>query len=197
YDPVVRAERTKHQEVVLTEGSTGIGKPDDTRMFLNGDLQFSTTDEYRYHEALVHPAMDGPRGNVLVLGGGDGLALRELLRYPDVQHITLVDLDPAVLQLAREDPRITAVNQNSLNDPRATVIADDAFSWMREHQHEDFDTVLIDMPDPDSEATAKLYSEEFYGLVRQSLAPGARVAVQAGSPYFAPQAYWSTEQTLR
>ncbi|MHA6798121.1 polyamine aminopropyltransferase [Bounagaea algeriensis] len=195
-DPIVHAERTRHQEVVLTNSRSPTG-PDDTRMFLNGDLQFSSLDEYRYHEALVHPAMDGPRGNVLVLGGGDGLGVREILRYPDVRHVTLVDLDPAVLRLARNDPRVSAVNEHAFDDPRVTSIADDAFSWLREHNEQRYDAVFVDMPDPDSESTAKLYSAEFYALVRQAAAPHARVAVQAGSPYFAPKAYWGIEASMR
>lgn len=194
-DPIVHAERSQHQEVVLTE-SRSVTEPDDTRMFLNGDLQFSTLDEYRYHEALAHPAMDGQRENVLILGGGDGLGLREVLRYPDVANVTLVDLDPAVLRLAQEEPRVSDVNDSAFDDPRVDAIADDAFSWLRDNQDE-FDVVLVDMPDPDSESTAKLYSAEFYGLVRQAMADDARLAVQGGSPYFAPQAFWCIEATMR
>lgn len=194
-DPVVHAERSQYQDVVLTENTTLAGTK-DTRLFLNGDLQFSSVDEYRYHEALVHPAMNGPRGNVLVLGGGDGLAVREILKYPDVREVTLVDLDPAVLGLARSDPRVRALNQDAMRDPRVHAIAGDAFSWLRTNRAE-FDSVLVDMPDADSTATAKLYSTEFYALVRHAMTDDARLVVQAGSPYFAPQAYWCIEATLR
>ncbi|GAA2790905.1 polyamine aminopropyltransferase [Saccharopolyspora taberi] len=194
-DPVVHAERTDYQEVVLTESVSLTGNS-DTRLFLNGDLQFSSVDEYRYHEAMVHPAMAGPRERVLVLGGGDGLALREVLRYPDVRQVTLVELDPAVVDLARTDPRISALNRGAFEDPRVRTVAADAFAWLRENR-ETYDVVLVDMPDPDSTATAKLYSTEFYALARHAMADGARMNVQAGSPFFAPQAFWCVESTLR
>ena len=195
-DPIVVAERSAYQEIVLTESLALRGSP-DVRLFLNGDLQFSSVDEYRYHEALVHPAMAGAHRHVLVLGGGDGLALREVLRYPDVERVVLVELDRAVLDLARRDHRLAALNQRSLADPRVDVVEADAFSWLRS-SGEQFDVVVADFPDPDDVATARLYSVEFYGLLAHSaLAPGGRLAVQAGSPYFAPEAFWSIDSTLR
>ena len=194
-DPVVHAERTPYQDIVITE-SVSLSGNRDVRLFLNGDLQFSSVDEYRYHEALVHPAMAGPRSDVLILGGGDGLALREVLRYPDVSAVTLVELDPAVIALARTDPRLLAANGDAFADPRVTVRTEDAFSWLRSVAA-DFDVVIVDMPDPDSTATAKLYSVEFYGLVAQALGDGGRVVVQAGSPFFAPQAFWCVAESLR
>ncbi|WP_258345304.1 polyamine aminopropyltransferase [Saccharopolyspora gregorii] len=194
-DPVVQSMRTPYQEVVLTESFPLDGDP-DIRLYLNGDLQFSSVDEYRYHEALVHPVLAGPRSHVLVLGGGDGLALREVLRYPDVRDVTLVELDPAVPRLARTDPRVAELNRGAFEDPRVHLVSADAFAWLREDRQR-FDAVIVDMPDPDSTATAKLYSAEFYGLVRSSMAEHARVAVQAGSPYFAPKAFWAIEATMR
>ncbi|MFI6025186.1 polyamine aminopropyltransferase [Amycolatopsis magusensis] len=194
-DPVVHAERTPYQEIVLTE-SVNLGGPADVRFYLNGDLQFSSVDEYRYHEALVHPVLSGPHERVLILGGGDGLGLREVLRYPDVRHVTLVELDPEVVRLARSQPDLLALNQDAFNDPRVQVITADAFTWLRGNVPQ-FDAVIVDMPDPDSTATAKLYSVEFYALVRRSLADGGRLVVQAGSPYFAPRSYWCVESSLR
>lgn len=191
-DPIVLSQRSTYQEIVVTRSRNG----SDTRLFLNGDLQFSSLDEYRYHEALIHPAMSGRRTNVLVLGGGDGLAARELLRYPDVASVTLVDLDPAVVRLARTDAVFTRLNQGSLTDPRMHVVSADAFTWLR-HNTQKFDVVVADMPDADDVGTAKLYSVETYGLIRRSLAPGGRVVVQAGSPYFARDAYWTTASSLR
>ena len=191
-DPIVHSERTRYQDVVMThERGT-----DDLRLFLNGDLQFSSKDEYRYHESLVHPAMAGRHRSVLVLGGGDGLALRELLRYPDLRRAVEVELDPRMLDLARHDQRLAELNGRSLFDPRVEVVQGDAFSWLRSRA-ERFDVVLLDFPDPDDAGTAKLYSAEMYELVRAALAPGGRVVVQAGSPYFAPEAFWSIERTLR
>ncbi len=191
-DPISLQERSAIQEIVLTRSIDGR----DTRLFLNGDLQFSSVDEHRYHEALVHPAMAAAHERVLILGGGDGLALREVLRYRDVRSATLVELDPAVVRLARQDARLRELNAGALDDPRAKVVTADAFSWLR-RQGERFDVVIIDLPDPDSADLAKLYSTEMYGLVRErALAPGGRLVVQAGSPYFAPEAFWCIEGTV-
>jgi spermidine synthase len=195
-DPIVTAVRSPYQQIVLTRSSS----PEDLRLFLNGDLQFSSVDEYRYHEALVHPAMAGPHARVLVLGGGDGLAARELLRYRDVREITLVDLDAAVTRLARTDPRLVTLNQGSLTSGRVRVVNADAFTWLRSAAASAgprFDVVVADLPDPDSAATAKLYSAEFYRMAAAVLTPQGRAVVQAGSPYFAPEAFWSVGETLR
>ncbi|GAA4262529.1 polyamine aminopropyltransferase [Dactylosporangium darangshiense] len=190
-DPIVHAERSRYQEIVLTQSLDG----SDVRLFLNGDLQFSSLDEYRYHEALVHPLLAGARGRVLILGGGDGLALREVLSYPDVAEVTEVELDPAVIRLARTDPRVHALNRDAFADPRVHLLTLDAFAWLRDESAR-YDAIVVDMPDPDETATAKLYSVEFYAMVRKALAPGGRVVVQSGSPYFAPREYWCVGATL-
>jgi spermidine synthase len=209
-DPVVHAETSAYQEIVLTASAPFSGPP-DLRLFLNGDLQFSSRDEYRYHEALVHPVLAGSRARVLVLGGGDGLALREILRYPDVRDVVEVELDPAVVRLARTNPQLRALNQGSLDDPRVHIVHADAFEWLRHqggHQggHQvgpqgvagsGYDAIIVDLPDPDSTATAKLYSLEFYALARNALAPGGRLVVQAGSPYFAPETFSCVLSTVR
>ncbi|GAB2610311.1 polyamine aminopropyltransferase [Streptomyces capparidis] len=194
-DPIVHAERSPYQEIVVTRSVAFTGT-DDTRLFLNGDLQFSSVDEYRYHEALVHPALAGRRSSVLVLGGGDALALREVLRYDDVERVTLVELDPAVTALARSYGPLRDLNGDALADPRVTVVHADAFTWVRQARQR-YDAVLVDFPDPDSVATAKLYSVEFYGMLSRLLAPGARAVVQAGSPFFAPKTYWAIEAGIR
>ena len=152
-DPVVHAQTSRYQEIVLTRSAPFTG-PADTRLFLDGDLQFSSLDEYRYHEALVHPVMAGAHQRVLVLGGGDGLALREVLRYPDVAEAVEVELDRAVVELART--RLAGLNGGSLDDPRVQIVIADAFRWLREADAGQFDAVIVDMPDPDATATAKL-----------------------------------------
>jgi spermidine synthase len=190
-DPVVVSMRSDYQEIVLTS-ARGL---DDVRLFLDGDLQFSTRDEHRYHEALVHPALLPGARSVLVLGGGDGLAAREVLKHETVQRVVEVELDPAVLQLARSDPRMVAANDGALDDPRVEVVVADAMAWLRTAA-EQFDAVVVDMPDPDAPPTAKLYSQEFYALAARVLAPGGRLVVQAGSPYFAPEAFWCIEATV-
>jgi len=191
-DRIVLLERSSYQEIVLTSGEA-----DDLRLFLNGDLQFSSRDEYRYHEALVHPAMAGRHERVLVLGGGDGLAIRELLRHDGVRRVVNVELDGRMTALARDDDRLRALNRDALRDPRVQVVTADAFRWLRSAR-ERFDVIVADFPDPDDAATAKLYSQELYdGMRRRVLAPGGRLVVQAGSPYFARESYWGIEATLR
>ncbi|MET9502890.1 polyamine aminopropyltransferase [Streptomyces sp. NPDC006622] len=193
-DPIVHAETTAYQEIVVTR-STAFTGGDDTRLFLNGDLQFSSVDEYRYHESLVHPALSGRRGEVLILGGGDGLALREVLRYDDVRHVTLVELDPAMTKLGRDFAPLRELNGGSFADPRVRVVNADAFNWLRSaRQH--YDAVIIDFPDPDTAALAKLYSVEFYTLLGQVLTPRSQVMVQSGSPFFAPKTFWSIAATV-
>ncbi|GAA2286503.1 polyamine aminopropyltransferase [Streptomyces atrovirens] len=193
-DPIVHAETTPYQEIVVTRSTAFTGEP-DIRLFLNGDLQFSSVDEYRYHESLVHPALAGPRANVLIMGGGDGLALREVLRYDDVQHVTLVELDPAMTRLARDYEPLRDLNDKALDDPRVKVVNADAFNWLR-GARQSYDAVVIDFPDPDTAALAKLYSVEFYHLLGQVLTPRSSVMVQSGSPFFAPKTYWSIAKTI-
>lgn len=192
--PIVYSDDTSYQQIVLTESISSFGES-DLRLFLNGDLQFSSIDEYRYHEALVHPAMDGTRDNVLVLGGGDGLGVREILRYDDVESVTLVDLDPAVTELASNFDPLVELNDGALNHPKVTVINEDAFNWLRANP-ERFDVIIADLPDPDKSATAKLYSVEFYALARQLLEPEGRISIQSGSPYFAPNSFWTIHATV-
>ena len=113
-EPVLYSETSKYQRVVITAGSHGV------RLFLNGNLQFHSRDEYRYHESLVHPAMAGhgaPK-NVLVLGGGDGMAGREVLKYPSVERVTLVELDPHMTQLFSTQPLLRQLNADSLRSPK-------------------------------------------------------------------------------
>ncbi len=143
-DPVVSAERSRYQEVVVTQ------RGDDVRLYLDGDLQFSSLDEHRYTESLVHPVLARDPERVLVLGGGDGLAARELLRHPSVTEVVQVELDPAVLELART--RLADLNDDALADPRVQVVVDDAFTWLRDPPGAPFDAVVVDMPDPDTPA---------------------------------------------
>ncbi|MEV4440938.1 polyamine aminopropyltransferase [Streptomyces sp. NPDC049577] len=184
------------QEVVLTGGG-GSGRP--VSLFMDGRLRVSAGDEVRYHEALVHPAMAGPHRNVLVLGGGDGLALREVLRYPDVVSVTVVELDAAVLRLARTDPDLVRLNHAAYRDRRVRVVTADAFDWLRARHAPDgpYDAVLSDLPDPGVTPSAKLYSQEFYGLVARALAPGGRLAVHGGAFDARPRTFWTVDATLR
>ena len=191
-DPIVHAETTSYQRIVLTRNAKGF------QLYLNGHLQFNSVDEYRYHEALVHPALSplkSPR-NVLVLGGGDGLAVREILRYPSIKSITLVDIDPGMTSLADRFPPLMELSQHSLRDPRVTIVNEDAFVWTGNPTGARFDAAIIDFPDPGSFAIGKLYTKRFYRMLRERLKPDALVSVQCTSPLVAPQSYWCIVGTL-
>ncbi len=190
-DPIIAYQQSAYQEIVVTRRGA------DTRLYLDGGLQFSTRDEYRYTESLVYPALGEDARSVLILGGGDGLAARELLRMPQVRRIVQVELDPAVIELARGALRGT--NGGALDDPRVEVVVDDAMTWLRapgELPAGGFDAVVIDLPDPDNPVLGRLYSAEFYVLVTRVLSPDALVVVQAGSPFSTPNAFWRTVSTL-
>jgi spermidine synthase len=191
-EPIVYTRDSPYQRIVITRNTAGF------QLYLNGNLQFSSADEYRYHEALVHPAMQaaGDARRVLVLGGGDGLAVREILRHPSVEHVTLVDLDPDMTALADRFPPLAELNEHALDDRRVTVINEDAMIWL-ESTGEPFDAAIVDFPDPNTFALGKLYTTRFYRLLRGRLSPGAAVSIQCTSPLFARQSYWCVIETLR
>lgn len=188
-DPIIAYRHTPYQEIVVTR------RGDDTRLYLDGGLQFSTRDEYRYTESLVYPALGNGARSVLVLGGGDGLAARVLLRQPGISRIVQVELDPAVIEIARTTLR--AANGGSLDNPRVRVLTGDAMAWLRGPNPDRFDAVIVDLPDPDTPVLGRLYSTEFYALAARALAPGGLLVVQAGSPFSTPTAYWRTVSTIR
>jgi len=191
-DEVILARNTRYQRIVITRWK------DDLRLFLNSHLQFSSRDEYRYHEALVHPGLAAvPNAKrVLVLGGGDGLAVREILRYPSVESITLVDLDPEMTKLFREHTLLRKLNSGALRSSKVRVVNADAFPWLEEHGGQ-FDFVAVDFPDPTNYGLGKLYTTAFYRLLKRHLAPGAYISVQSTSPLFARQSFWCIHETIR
>ncbi|MGW7523262.1 polyamine aminopropyltransferase [Streptomyces sp. NPDC054783] len=188
------AEQTDVQEVVLAGGTDG--RPLD--LFLDGRLRVGGRDERRYHDALVHPAMSGgPHARVLILGGGDGLAAREVLRHGAVRRVDVVEIDPGLVRLARHDPGLAAANGHAYDDTRVHVTYADALGWLRGAPSSAYDVVIADLPDPGITASTKLYSQEFYGLARRVLAPGGRLVVHAGSVTTRPRAFWTVAATLR
>ena len=190
-DQIVFAESTPYQRIVLTRWK------DDLRLFLNGNLQFSSLDEYRYHEALVHPALATlarPR-KVLILGGGDGLAAREVLKHPRVESITLVDLDPRMTGLFAKLPQLRELNHDSLNSPRLRIVNRDAFLWIEESS-EYFDFILIDFPDPSNYSLGKLYTSAFYRMLEKHLSANGVAVVQSTSPLYARQSFWCIVNTI-
>ena len=190
-DRIVFSHTSPYQRVVVTSGPAGV------RLFLNGNLQFHSRDEYRYHEALVHPAMaaHGAPRRVLVLGGGDGMAVREILKYPSVEQVVLVELDPAMTRLFSTEPLLTALNGRALTSPRLTIVNDDAFGWLDRHD-EMFDVIVVDFPDPSNHAIGKLYSTSFYALMAHHLAASGYAVVQTTSPLIARRSFWTVVATV-
>lgn len=191
-DEVIYRETTPYQRIVLTRWK------DDLRLFLNHNLQFSSRDEYRYHEALVHPGLQAVPGarRVLVLGGGDGLAVREILKYPSVESVTLVDLDARMTTLFKQNSMLRALNKDALNSPKLKIVNDDAFLWLeRDQQYYDF--VVVDFPDPTNFALGKLYSSAFYRLLERRLTAHGLTVIQATSPLYARQSFWCIVNTIQ
>src|SRR5438445_1886383 len=191
-DEVILSRETRYQRIVLTRWK------DDIRLFLSAHLQFSSRDEYRYNEALVHPGLSAIAGarSVLVLGGGDGLAVREILKYSMIESITLVDLDPEMTKLFSTNPMLTQLNHNSLTSPKLRIINADAFPWLAENQ-DMFDFVVVDFPDPTNYSLGKLYTTVFYRALAKHLSRQAMLVVQSTSPLFARQSYWCIVETLK
>ncbi len=191
-DKVIYEEQTRYQKIVMTQWKTFYW------LFINGQVQFSTYDEERYHEPLVHPAMKAAAdvSDVLILGGGDGLAVREVLKHEGVRSVTLVDLDPAMLRLAREHPVLLTINQGSLHDPRVKVRNEDAARFLEKNDRL-FGVVIVDLPDPDTIDLMHVYSEKFYGLVKKSLAKGGVMVTQATSPFFTRDAFLCILKTVQ
>lgn len=198
-DKVIIAQTTPYQRIVLThapgEGRVGY------RLFLNGNLQFTQRDEYRYHEALVHPAMSAFSASgaspkkVAVLGGGDGMAVREILKYPGVESVTLVELDPAMTALFSQTPELATLNAAALRSPKVRIVNTDAFTWLQ-GTDEVFDVVVVDFPDPTNFSVGKLFTNAFYALLDQHLAAGGYAVVQTTSPLVARKSFWTVVSTI-
>jgi spermidine synthase len=189
---IIYREQSRYQRIVVTRNG------EDVRLFLDGNLQFSSRDEYRYHEILVHPVMSVARSHerVLVLGGGDGLVARELLKYEDVGEIIIVDLDPAMTDLARKFRPLVEINEGVLDDERVQVINQDAYTFVQ-NSDELYPVIIIDLPDPNNESLGKLYSETFYRMLYNRLTPDGVFITQATSPYFVREAFWIIVHTIQ
>jgi len=218
-DRIVFTAASPYQRIVVTDGKLG------HRLFLNGNLQFAERDEYRYHEALVHPAMaaHGAPKRVAVLGGGDGMAVREILKYPSVESVTLVELDPAMTRLFTDNATLARLNGHALRSPKVQVVNTDAFQWLQDGQSraagppqsasapqggsepraagsvgapDTFDVIVVDFPDPTNFAIGKLYTNSFYALLDRRLAASGYAVVQTTSPLVARQSFWTVVQTI-
>ena len=191
-DTVVYSEQTPYQQITITQWR------EDFWLYLNGNQQFSTYDEARYHEPLVHPAfaLVPSHKNILILGGGDGMAVREILKYDEVEHIDLVDIDPAVTDLGRHHPKFVKANKGSLNSPIVKIHNTDAAIFVRDCR-QIYDIVLIDLPDPKTVSLSRLYSQQFYRQIKKVLARGGVIVTQATSPFFSRKAYLSIFKTMQ
>ena len=192
-DNIIYAKSSSYQRIVVTKGKTGYS------LFLNGNLQFNSFDEDRYHEALVHPAFAAfgkEAKRILVLGGGDGLAVREVLKYGSVESVTLVDLDPMMTQISKSVPALGELNKNSLSDARVSVVNNDAFVWLDQTDAAPFDVAIVDFPDPNNFALGKLYTTRFYNLLKKKLKPDSSVVIQTTSPLIARKSFWCIIKTL-
>jgi spermidine synthase len=190
-ESIIYSKSSPYQRIILTS-DRGI-----TKLYLNNNLQFSSADEYRYHEALVHPGLsriENPK-QVLILGGGDGLAVREVLKYPSVEKIVLIDLDSSVTNLFKQSELLEELNQKSLRSPKLTLINTDAFSWLKRNSNQ-FDFIIIDFPDPSNFSVGKLYTNTFYKEIQKTLSPKGAFVVQSTSPFIAAKSFWCVNNTI-
>ncbi len=191
-DQIVFEHQSKYQKLVITQWKN------DFWLYINGHQQFSTRDEELYHEPLVHPIMrvSPSPNNVLVMGGGDGLAVREILKYPEVERITLVDLDPAMTKLSKTHPVLLAANDSSLYHKKVKIYNQDAYKFLADTS-DYFDVIIIDLPDPRSVELNRLYSKEFYILCNKQLRPNGLIITQSGSPYYGSRAFECIRRTMQ
>ncbi|MGD9580289.1 MAG: polyamine aminopropyltransferase [Vampirovibrionia bacterium] len=190
-DKIIISEQTPYQKLVVTKYNN------DIRLFIDGNLQFSSIDEYRYHEGLIHiPASIIPHlENVLILGGGDGLAVKELLKYKSIKKINLVDLDAKMIELFKTNKLLTKLNKNSLNNEKVTTISEDGLNFIK-NDNDFYDLIIIDLPDPRTTQLSNLYNKQFYELIDKRLSKTGVMVTQATSPFFANKAFWCVAKTV-
>ncbi|WP_257352143.1 adenosylmethionine decarboxylase [Pseudalkalibacillus decolorationis] len=182
--------KSAFQDILLMEAN-------DIRLYLDQELQFSSLDEKCYHEALVHPALElaETKEKVLILGGGDGLALREVLKYSEVKTVDLVDIDPVIIKYASTIPELVTLNNGSFQDKRANVIIKDAKQFLLTNLKM-YDVIIIDFPDPVNELLAELYTKEIFQKVSSFLTKDGIIVCQSNSPEDAPHVFWGIGKTI-
>ncbi|OEK09728.1 spermidine synthase [Flavivirga aquatica] len=191
-DKIVFSEQTKYQKIVITKWKEWYS------LYINGNQQLSTFDEYLYHEPMVHTTLGvtKKKDNILILGGGDGCIVRELLKYEDIVKITLVDLDKKMLSLGKENTIFKSLNNNALNNSKVSTVVGDAFTFL-ENTKSIYDVILVDLPDPNNIDLNKLYTKEFYNLCYKRLDAKGTFITQSGSPYYATKAFYCINKTLQ
>lgn len=208
-DKVIYTDKTRFQHITFTERQMGLEQAPIVNFYLNGRLQFSSSDEYIYHSYLVTPALaaSARQDNILIIGGGDGLALRDILQWQPKQ-VTLIDLDKELIQLFKKPEekvpsslaiKVLQLNGNSLNDPAVKLIYSDAFIAIDQliQSKQSFDAIIVDLPDPSHPDLNKLYSVNFYARLKQLLAGDGLIAIQSTSPYHAKDAFISIGKTVK
>jgi len=190
-DKVVFSKQTRYQKITITQWKEHFW------LYLNSSKQLCTFDEWLYHEPLVHPVMQLTKDhrNVLILGAGDGCAIREVLKYEGVEQITLVDIDPEMTKIGMTNSIFIEMNDSSYYDPRVKVINQDAFQFL-ENTEDFYDVMILDFPDPKSIDINRVYTREFYNLCNRKLRPMGHIITQAVSPYYTTKAFRSIEKTL-
>lgn len=207
-DKVVYSKATRFQQLTFTERLRGNGLAPVYALYINGRLQFSSIDEHIYHTFLVHPtlAASARHNKVLIIGGGDGLGLKQALRWQPEQ-VTLLDLDADLVKLFKSPDTdmpenltqaMLALNGDALNDPRVTIINDDAFNGVDKliATGVKYDAIIVDLPDPSHPDLNKLYSDYFYRKLKELMSSDGALTVQSTSPYHAPKAFISVAKTL-
>ncbi len=211
-DKVVHSQKTRYQQLTFTERHMGIhstlAQKSILNFYLNGRLQFSSLDEHIYHDYLVAPVMAGSarNNNILIIGGGDGLALRDVLKYSPT-HVTLIDLDNELIDIFQTPTKhlplglakqIAQLNQGSLQDKRVNIKRADAFIAINDllNAGQVFDAIIVDLPDPSHPDLNKLYSVNFYARLKQLLSGDGLIAIQSTSPYHAKNSFISIGKTL-
>lgn len=188
---IIYSKQTPYQKLIVTAHNGHI------QFYINGAIQFNSIDEHRYHESLIHPVMNMAKSheNILIIGGGDGLALREVLKYDDVNKVTLVDLDSAITTLFKTHPLLSKLNHHSYESPKVSVVNMDAWKYV-EKSNTLYDVIIIDLPDPNNISLSRLYSQTFYRLLSKHLSRSGAMVTQATSPMFSRNAFWCIEETM-
>lgn len=207
-DGVVYSNNTKYQNIVITERANPSGQASILNLYINGQLQFSSADEVIYHSLLVTPVMmaSESQDRILIIGGGDGLAAREVLNWSP-SSITVVELDPTMVAIFRGQQsdvpqwlnrRILGLNQNAFNHPSLEFIIGDAFNVVEQlaDGQQYFDAIIVDLPDPNHPDLNKLYSAFFYAKLASLLQGDGALVVQSTSPYHSKKAFISIGNTL-
>lgn len=210
-DKVIYRENTRYQHITITERTTDPKKESILTFYINGRTQFSSNDEHIYHSMLTYPvlAASARQKNILVIGGGDGLALRDILRW-DPDKVTLIDLDGSIVKLfthAEEEEsgrvefreRLSKLNKYAFSDKRVRIVNGDAYIEIDNllQANQVFDAIVIDLPDPSHPDLNKLYSARFYSKLKHLLAGDGVIGIQSTSPYHAKNTFMSIGKTVK